>query len=178
VHADLSLWEIQPGSWRFIQNTDDGNEKTSGQQLEKSIDLKRGDKLKIRLEPRKKTILSLKLESAGRGMWEYPDLGISKDDIEIHEEMISVMVHSLGSKATSETEIQILDMNGQLLGKTTIPSMEAPYDLFPRSIKVEIPFSVEAHTRKTQKRFRVVVDPEDQLEEISEFNNSVFIPYP
>jgi hypothetical protein len=171
VDADMTVWEIDPGTWRVRQGVDTtGDQQIDRSENEHIVKLERGSKLSLSYEPREHTIIHLELvEPAATGYWERADLGIGRDDVQISETEVTVRVHSLGASGTPETRLELRDANGHLAASQIVPEMEAPVDLIPRWIDVKL--NIKPGTDLSSGI--VVVDPEEKINQITRLNTSV-----
>ena len=82
---------------------------------------------------------------------------------------LTVKVHSLGAVASPETAIVCKDRSGRIVASATIPALEAPLDLQPRTADVilRLPRNTDVTGGTVQ------IDPEQKLEEITKRNNAV-----
>jgi hypothetical protein len=133
------------------------------------VKLERSADLAIEFAPRATTILTLKLKTPGTPYWSRPDLGIERSDVTLRGSTLAVKVHSLGAVPSPETAIVCKDRSGRVVASATIPPIEAPLDLQPRSTDVIL--RLPANTDVTGGT--VQIDPEQKLEEITRRNNTV-----
>ena len=83
-------------------------------------------------------------------------------------DVVTVTVHSLGSRPTPKTTVLISDGNGKSLLRATIPALEAPIDFKPRTTTV----TVKGVKARGVRRVRACVDPEGKIPEITDENNA------
>ena len=113
------------------------------------------------------TALELKLVSKGAPYWSRPDLGISRDDVTVRGNRVTVKVHSLGSVDSPAAAVAVLDPSGKRLASAEVASLKAPLDLLPKTATVEIALPPGARAAA------VVIDPDSRLREITRMNNRV-----
>ena len=87
----------------------------------------------------------------------------------LRDRALAVKVHSLGAVPSPETAIAYKDRTGRIVASATIPPLEAPLDLQPRT--TEVILRLPANTDVTGGT--VQIDPEQKLEEITKRNNAV-----
>ena len=75
--------------------------------------------------------------------------------------------HNIGGSAAPATIAQVEDANGEVIGRADVPALEAPLDLQPKAVEVTIRV-----TGAPQEGWRVVLDPDDVIPEITEVNNT------
>jgi hypothetical protein len=170
VRATMTAWNIDPGQWEITQGIDtSGRDIADGVSTSRTVKLERSADLAVEFAPRATTILTLKLKTPGTPYWSRPDLGIERGDVTLRDGALAVKVHSLGSVASPETAIVYKDQTGRIVASATIPPLEAPLDLHPRT--TEVILRLPANTDITGGT--VQIDPEQKLEEITQRNNTV-----
>ncbi|MDA2927766.1 hypothetical protein MYX78_11155, partial [Acidobacteria bacterium AH-259-G07] len=117
------------------------------------------------------TIVELKLKSSVTPLWERPDLAIGREDVRVQGDRVSVRVHSLGSIAAPASRVVLRDPSGQTVSSSRVPALEAPLDLLPKTTEVVLP----APPGTELKGHEVRIDPRDEIEEITNRNNSVVL---
>ncbi|UCF14126.1 MAG: hypothetical protein JSW59_11995, partial [Phycisphaerales bacterium] len=85
--------------------------------------------------------------------------------------LLMARIHNVGSKPVRNVKIAFYDGNpqsgGRHIGSQTIPNIEPPNDLEPRTVTVGINHRIDSATD-----IYVVVDPDDEIaDEITTFNN-------
>jgi hypothetical protein len=170
VAATLTAWNVDPGQWEITQGVDtNGDDLADGAITSRTVKLERSADLAIEFAPRATTILTLKLKTPGTPYWSRPDLGIEPGDVTRRDGTLLVQVHSLGAVPSLEAAMVCKDRSGRVVASATIPSLEAPFDLRPRT--VEVILRLPANTDVTGGT--VEIDPEQKLEEITRRNNTV-----
>ncbi len=191
VETNMSLWEIDPGQWRIrtVRNpdgslpdehfSDRGNlggsipaDIHSGGTAvsEQQIYLERGVTIPVAFEPKGYTVIQLeRIEPADTGYWERVDLGIGRRDVRIEDDQLQVRVHNLGAFDTPVTRLALMDETGRELISAPVPSLEAPLDLVPRWVDVELRVPSGIDVNKTY----VELDPDEEIPMITRKNNRV-----
>ncbi len=171
IDAAMTVWDITPGKWMVREGIDTNDDQIIDSELnERIVDLERGEAVDIKFSSRAYKIISLELiESAAKGYWERPDLGIGTDDVQIKNNEVIVKVHSLGAVATPATTIELKDAAGNLVASAPVPPLEAPLDLKPRWIEIII--SIPEGT--DLKNGCVEIDPKKETQQISRKNTIV-----
>jgi hypothetical protein len=170
VKANLTAWDVEPGRWEIVQGLDtDGDDAVDTGTTRTTVEFERSGTIELAFPPSVSTVLNLKLIAKGVPYWARPDLGISKDDVAIREEKISVTVHSLGAQPTEPTTLALVDQSGKVLGSAPLPRLEAPADLLPRTTTVTI--AIPAGSRINE--CAIVLDPDARMKEITRVNNRV-----
>ncbi|MCX6132449.1 MAG: VOC family protein [Ignavibacteriales bacterium] len=169
VEASMTLWNIEPGTWEVLQGLDMNNDDVADTTISKqTMYLERTLTIPLKFEPRKATILTLRLQSRSTPYSQRPDLGISKEDVWLEGKTVHVKVHSLGSVASPRTTAVIMKEK-KIIASVDVPAIQAPVDLEPRFAEVIIPVP----TGGVPNGCSVQIDPENSLNEITVINNSV-----
>jgi len=132
----------------------------------------REETVTLTIPPRQHTLVQLSLTGDGVYITNRPDLAIGVEDIQITGNQITVTVHNLGYAAAPATEIALTDPNGRTIQTATIPALEGVHDLSPK--RVQTTLIVPSHVK--YENCRVIVDPNNSIEEIRKSNNSLIIP--
>jgi hypothetical protein len=170
VRATMTAWNVDPGQWEITQGIDTtGSDIADGATTSRSVKLERSVDLAVEFAPRAMTILTLKLKTPGTPYWSRPDLGIERGDVTLRDGALAVKVHSLGAVPSPEIAIVYKDRTGRVVASATIPPLDAPLDLQPRT--TEVVLRLPANTDVTGGT--VQIDPEQKLEEITQRNNAV-----
>jgi Concanavalin A-like lectin/glucanases superfamily len=170
VRATMTAWNIDPGQWEIVQGIDTtGSDLADGATISRTVKLERSADLAVEFAPHATTILTLKLKTPGTPYWSRSDLGIGRGDVTLRDGALTVKVHSLGAVASPETAIVCKDRSGRVVASATIPALEAPLDLQPRTADVilRLPANTDVNGGTVQ------IDPEQKLEEITKRNNAV-----
>ncbi|HTY35972.1 MAG TPA: VOC family protein [Bacteroidota bacterium] len=169
VEASMTLWNIDPGMWEITQGLDrDDDEKADTTTMKQVLPLERTRIVRLTLEPRATTVLTLRLQSKGVPYSSRPDLGIDKGDVSVEGGVLRVKVHGLGSAASSQTLAAIMH-GGTIAASAPVPAMEAPVDLKPKTQVVVIPIPPALSLDQCD----VMIDPDNSLNEITMNNNRV-----
>ena len=170
VKATMTAWDIEPGRWEIVQGVDrNGDDVVDGDSTTTTVELERTGSIELTFPPRVNTILSLRLITKGIPYWERPDLGISRDDVVVQGRIISVTVHSLGAIATQPTKLALVDQSGKVVASVSVPRLEAPSDLWPRTTIVTLTAPVHGQIAGCS----IVLDPDARMKEIMRINNRV-----
>ena len=157
VKAAMTGWQIEPGKWEIAQ-------QGAGS---RTVDLERTREVEFEFAPRTLTVLELKLAEKGAPYWSRPDLGISREDVVLKGNRVSVKVHSLGSADAPAATVAVVDAAGKRLAAAEVPALKAPLDLQPKTATVEVSLPGGAHAAA------VVIDPDNKMREITRMNNRV-----
>jgi uncharacterized glyoxalase superfamily protein PhnB len=165
----MTAWDIEPGAWEIVQGIDtNGDEKADTVLSKRTVTLERSKSIDLTFDPRKTTVLTLKLISKSTPYAQRPDLGIGLNDVVLKENMIHVRLHSLGSVAAPATKVALLQ-DGKTVAIAPVPELQAPNDLVPKIADILLPVPPSANLQKCTLQ----VDPEYKLNEITLMNNTV-----
>ena len=170
IQAIMTGWNVDPGMWEITQGIDTNNDDVADTSLTSTTAaFERSSSLEFTFAPRVTTILTLKLKTPGTPYWDRPDLGIDREDVQVHGREVRVRVHSLGSVPSPATTVVVRNRDGEIVSTEKLGPMAAPLDLFPKSVQVELtlPDGTEA------AGCTVEIDPDHELQEITRLNNVV-----
>jgi hypothetical protein len=168
--ATMTGWDVAPGVWRVTQRVGEGAEAGAGEPRHVEFERTRG--IDFTFNPRATTVLDLELETAGKPMWDRPDLGIGANDVHVSKGTVRVTVHSLGSVPAPPSTVTLIDTAGHEVARTQVPAIPAPLDLQPKTAQVTL--QVASGVRISGAAVRVRVG--DQIQEITQLNNEVVVP--
>jgi hypothetical protein len=141
----------------------------------------RGTEVRITVEPLIAYVVDVLLVERGCLPALAPDPGLSAADIRYSpfSRQIFARIHNIGSQAVRNVEVAAYDgdpqAGGVLIGAATIPNIEAPVNLAPRTTTIAFPWEP---TRDVHEMY-IVVDPESRIRsEITTFNNSAHATIP
>jgi hypothetical protein len=176
VKAQMTGWEIDPGTWIMtqgtVQGTDDAmppanvslqNAVTSTQPFERS------KYINITFAPHTTTVIDLKLKTAGLPDWSRPDLGIDPEDVKVEGQKMTVTVHSVGAVDAPASKVLVRGRDGKTIATGKVPALKAPVDLMPKTAQV----SIAIPTGADLKGATVTVECGGATPEITLMNNSV-----
>ncbi|MFT3781064.1 MAG: hypothetical protein QM790_03545 [Nibricoccus sp.] len=170
VHATMTGWNIDPGTWEITQGIDaNDDDKADGQVTPRTVVFERSSSLEFTFPPRSTTVLTLNLKEPGTPYWQRPDLGISRDDVEVSGNKIKVRVHSVGSVAAPGATIVVREKSGNIVGSAQLQPLAAPTDLSPKTEDAVITLPENTNLSGAT----VEIDPDHHLTEITQSNNAV-----
>ena len=125
----------------------------------------------LTLPPRQLCALSITLErQSSEDFWRRGDLGISAEDVVRQKDgSVQVTVHNLGNSPVTNAVVGLRSPDGATIAAQTIPVLEAPLDLHPRTQTVTF-------AELTRQDGTVHLDPENAIPELNEANNSAPLP--
>ena len=170
VKVSLTGWDVDPGTWTLTQGIDTSGNDTADRDLStQTVAFGRSESLELTLPPRASTILELSLATPGTPYWNRADLGLDREDVEVHGREVKVTVHNIGAIASAPTTLAVRGRDGIILCLEQIPSIPPPLDLFPKTFALRT--TLPAGT--TAQGCTIEVDPDHLVEEITRVNNQV-----
>ncbi len=170
VRATMTGWNVDPGIWEITQGVDtNGDDNADLNLTNRTNTFERTGALEFTFAPRATTVLTLKIKTPGTPYWQRPDLGVGRDDIQVHGREVRIRVHSLGSLPSPATTVIFRNREGSIVATEEVPATLAPVDLLPKIVEIglTLPEGGDA-TGGT-----VEIDPGHRLEEITRLNNAV-----
>ncbi|MFQ5808143.1 MAG: LamG-like jellyroll fold domain-containing protein [Armatimonadota bacterium] len=170
----VRLWQIESGRFTLTQGPDENQDDQidAGRAVEEERELTPGDSVRVVLPPRSGYVVDVSLEQAAPRPTARPDLAVCPDDIQTDPNAghANVVLHNIGLAPAEDVLIRLVDATtGEALVEQTIPRLEAPLDLEPRFARLQF---VNVDTAP-HGRVRVLVDPENNVAERDERNNTV-----
>jgi hypothetical protein len=143
----MTGWDLAPGVWKVTQAVDPaGGATNSGGAnvaLEvagepRHVEFERTKGIDFTFAPHATTVLDLELETAGKPVWERPDVGIGTADVRVSKGTIRVVVHSLGSVPAPPSTVTLVDASGRDITTAQVPAIPAPLDLLPKTAQATL----------------------------------------
>ena len=157
----MRLWQIQPGRYTLQRGPD-----------AQDVALERGDPVQVTLPPRVTYVVDLKaLDAKPAPRSPRPDLAVAAAEVkkDLNAGHAIVLVHNVGLAPARDVLVRLVDSKtGAAMDEQTIPRLDAPLDLNPRLARLQFPNVDTA----PHGRLRVVVDPENAIDEADERNNT------
>jgi len=168
LDAAMTGWNIAAGTWRITSGIDrDGDDRIDGKAQVREVALQRSASTTLRFAPKQAQVFEFELVQPGSPVETRPDLGIGRGDLQVADGRVRLTVHSLGHVATRPGHALIEDARGRELARVAIPALEAPLDLRPRTVTVELPLPAGFDRRGASVR----VLQEGDAEEVTLLNN-------
>ena len=165
----VRVWRTPLGQYQVHFGEDlDGDERPD-EPATRELTLHRSASIPVRLPPRRLYALESRLlEESNEDFWERPDLAVSPDDVSWTDDgRLKVVVHNIGNSRAQRVVVHLTDGSGKRLAEATIPRIEAPLDLEPRT------GSVTFDSVRRSRPVTIVLDPTDVVAELNEGNNRV-----
>jgi hypothetical protein len=170
LDINLRLWDIENGTYSIAEGTDvTGNDNIDVETTRRTLPLRRGSSIPLSLRAQRTTIIEIKQLKPGPSLAELPDLAIGEEDLTYNtvSQQGSLVIHNIGSQRVRSFVLQVENERRAVLLRKQIEALEAPLDLVPKTVKVEL-----SGIRAGASRFLIFkVDPENQVEEITHDNN-------
>jgi hypothetical protein len=163
----MRTWGLEPGSYEVRLGPDgDGDERLDRSALTKTMDLSRNVPIELTLPARQLTLIEIRRQKESTPLFPRPDLAVVTTDMSYNAKtgVLEYVVHNVGSAAAKEISV-VVRADKREVAQKTIPVLEAPNDLMPRTVR----FSQTG--LGNAKEIRVVVDPGNRVAEIWEENN-------
>jgi hypothetical protein len=139
VTAEMTGWNVDPGTWEITQGVDtDGDDIADESLATRTAPFERSRAVTLTLPSRVTTVLTFKLKSPGTPYWSRPDLGIDPEDVVVKDRVVSVTVHSLGSVPSPGAVVILTDRSGHKIYASQTPPLPAPVDLLPKTAIVTV----------------------------------------
>jgi hypothetical protein len=172
VTADMTGWMVDPGIWELSKGVDTDGDGEPDRDVERTVvEFGRTESLTLEFPPRSDTVIRMRLRKAGAPYWKRPDIGIGKEDVVLNGNTLTVTVHSLGSVNAPASRLVVSDPDGVAIAAADVSSIEAPLDLFPRTVRVVVPLPDGAAVRGL-----TVTLNQGGFTEITRMNNTVTLP--
>jgi hypothetical protein len=169
-------WELERGgTYRLVLGVDSNEDGSIDKRVEERefVFPQHGSPINVKVEPRINYVFEIDQLRRGRPAGPAPDPGLSSEDIRFDPErnLLMARVHNVGSKPVRNVKVAFYAGNpqsgGRRIGLQTIPNIEPPNDLEPRTVTVGINYPIESPTE-----IYIVVDPGNEIaDEITTFNN-------
>ncbi len=169
------FWLLDHGRYRLLTGIDStGDDQPDTALAQSTIEVVRGDAVTVRLPPRAVTVLRLELIEPLDDLFDRPDLAVAARALTREGRTVRGLVHNLGNQPVARVVVALQDAAGVEQARAELGPIEAPLDLYPRRLPfaLEIPATVDWPA----PGWRIVVDPDGTLAEITRRNNVAEIP--
>jgi hypothetical protein len=163
----MRVWRLPHGRYDVSIGIDrDGDDQPDGQLGREEKELWRYDgAVEFTAQPGRTVVVELTLLEELDDVRARPDLAIGPDDVKVEDGAVTVTVHNIGGAASPPGRIEVRDTDSQVLRVAQVPALQPPHDLHPKTAKVRI------HLTSGAKPARIVLDPTNEIAEITEANN-------
>ncbi len=160
----MRFWRLEPGIYRASLAPDSAPDKPLV--TSKFRVAEKGTSLSLRLPPKRALGLDIIQESSIDSDTLLADLAIGPADLKPSPGgRAAVTVHNIGCKDAGPFGIMVVGRNSKI-AKLRCDGLQAPLDLAPKSRTFDVDVAIA-------EIVRVVIDPDRQVEELCESNNSV-----
>ena len=176
---EIYPWHLEPAGKYILRYGPDSNEDAvmDLRTEERKFDFPQvGTPFRIRVDSRTTYVVEVEQIERGQRTRLVADPGLSSDDIRYDERwgLLLARIHNVGSERVRDLEVVAFDgdpkAGGMRIGMQSIPNIEAPNDLEPRTVTVGFSWRP---TKKIHEIY-ILVDPEDKIkDEITTLNNVV-----
>ena len=168
IKANMVGCRVASGIWRIQAGIDDnGAQEISKKTRDEKCYFENYEEVPVVFPAKQTAVITMKIERASLLYKDRPDLGISKEDTVVTPSEVLVTVHSLGHVDAPESEIALYNAEGREVRREKVPALKAPNDLYAKTATV----SLKASGNK--KGYKVVLDPDEKLFEVTRKNNTI-----
>jgi len=180
----LVPWEFEPGAkYKLRYGVDEDDNESIDKTVEERdfVYQQRGQWIPIKVEPRVNYVIEIDQLERGRPAGLYPDPAVCAEDIDYDAErgMVTATIHNVGSKSLQNLTVDFYqgdpESGGRKIASQTIPSLDAPIDLEPRTQTVGVSHKIEG---PAQDIYVVIDAPNAITDEITTFNNKAHATLP
>jgi hypothetical protein len=165
----MRVWALDHGRYRITQGLDaDRDFKIDQSPQTSEKELVRADGVDVTLAPRTVTVIEVSQLEKLDPLSGRPDLAVVGREVELAGMAIKGTIHNIGGADAADVAVAIVDANGTTVAKQSLGRLPAPAGLVPSRVA----FSVDLPS-KSQKGWKLVVDPAKAVPEIYEGNNEV-----
>ncbi len=173
LDATMTGWNIAAGTWRIRSGVDrDGDDVIDGKAEVREVLLEKSASTQLRFAPKQNQVFEFELVTPGTPVETRADLGIGRGDLKIEGERVRLTVHSLGHVGTGAGYAVLEDAGGREVARVAVPALDAPLDLLPRTVTVEL--QMPAGFKREGASVRVGL--EGDVAEVTRLNNRLLLP--
>ncbi|MFQ5515276.1 MAG: LamG-like jellyroll fold domain-containing protein [Myxococcota bacterium] len=162
----LHFWRVPPGRYRVRVGPDTDADGHPDAAQEREVRLLPGKRLSQSLLPGRLIALEIRLLAKTQDdYWKRPDLAVSVDTSRREGGRLSLRVHNLGSSTARGIRVHLIKANGERLAEKRLDEIAAPLELVPQVrtlVFTDIP----------DESITVLIDPNDEIPELNEDNNT------
>jgi hypothetical protein len=171
--AGMRLWYLDPGGeYLLTQGPDaDGDDMPDSLSTQESFKLEhRGDIRHLELPVGEVQVVTVKQTGQPTEPPPRVDVAMAPGDIGYENGVLTLDVHNLGNEAVQGLRVLVYDgppAAGEIIADEILSNLKAPTDLIPRTATL----GFEWRPADRKHLISVVLDPDDELAEITERNN-------
>lgn len=167
LSGKMRLWSLAHGRYRMTIGPDaDGDFKADKIEIDKPLDVTRGDAISLTIQPGVVMAVGLDQERELDPIFTRADLAVVRREVEFRDGVLSGTVHNLGSAEVDDVVIAVVARDGRTLARKSLGSLAAPVNLVPKRIRFTLPLP-----EPPVAGWRLVLDPDNKVPEIYEGNN-------
>jgi hypothetical protein len=171
LKAKCRLWALEHGVYQLTTGPDsDGDHRMDSVEQSETLELTKADKIDLTLAPRAITVIEIKQTARLEAIFGRADLTIASREVNVKANTITGIAHNIGSADVPDAVVAVIDPAGRKLATKSLGRLAAPLDLVPK----KMPFALELR-EAPGPGCKLVMDPDRQVPEIYEGNNSVLI---
>jgi hypothetical protein len=168
----MRVWELAPGAYRLREGADrNQDDRIDEPGPGREVKLRRASAVELNLPSRQVYVVELEQVQPEPRPELLPDLAVGRGDAWYDKatDRLKVVVHNIGSAAARDVKVRFETPDGQLLREQTVPRLEAPLDLHPKTAVAYLP----QPTLLPVEHVVVRIDPEGEIDEITRENNTI-----
>jgi len=171
LSGQMRVWTLDHGLYTLHVGPDaNGDDAMDRAVRDEQLEALRATAIPLTLPPKAVTVVELRQTKRLEPEWERADLALSPREIRVEGGTVHGVAHNLGSRAVASFDVALVDAGGKIRARKTLGPLDAPLDLVPRSC----PFALDGLPPRPVG-WRVVLDPEGKVPEISEGNNGAAV---
>jgi hypothetical protein len=169
VKGNIRVWALEHGVYEITIGPDaNGDNNMDSVEKTANLELAKADRIELALSPEVITVVELKQLQQLDPISIRADLAITAREVEVNDNILTGVVHNIGSKDVRDVVVAVVDADGQSVSRKSLGELAAPVDLIPKSLQ----FTIEL-PKKPEKSWELVLDPDRRVPEIYEGNNEV-----
>lgn len=162
----LRVWQLEPGIYELKIGPDANDDGVMDSVAStQTLSLKRMARVPLSLTPRRLMLYEFSQTKKTEPLYARADAAISPVDIQRQGSTLLVTVHNIGAAPLKNLEVVLLDAQDKILASTYLKQLDAPLDLLPKTATVHLPLKNGAA--------RIVLNPKNAINEITDLNNSL-----
>ena len=169
MKGNIRVWALEHGVYELTVGPDaNGDNNMDRAEKAATLELAKADRIELTLPPEAVTVVELKQLHQLDPVSIRADLATTAREVDVNDNVLTGVVHNIGSKDVRDVVIAVVDADGQAVMRKSLGGLAAPVDLIPKSVQ----FTIEL-PGKPGKGWKIVLDPDRRVPEIYEGNNEV-----
>lgn len=168
----MRVWELERGEYELRVGPDRNRDDNADAIAEtRRLQVDRATRIPLRLSADTLLVIELR-QLRARPAGNRPDLAVTREEVKLSPDRraVTATIHNLGSAPAENVGVVVESKSGQTLGETKLARLSAPADLVAKTVQLTIRLAAPA-----PPAFRVVVDPEGLVDEITKENNTASV---